>query len=70
MHVATAEWELEARLVTNHAVWSNLLTHYRSITDKQRMLLWMPAKRLARRFQSSTERDICAGSVNVLHTMT
>jgi hypothetical protein len=70
MHVATAEWELEARQVTNQAVWPNLLTHHRSITDKQRMFLWMPAKRLARRFHSLTERNICADPVNVLHTMT
>jgi hypothetical protein len=70
MHVATAEWELEARQVTNQAVWSNLLTHHRSITDKQRVLLWKPAKRLATRFHSLTERNTCAGSVNILHTMT
>ena len=70
MQVATAEWELEARQVTNQAVWPNLFTHHRSITDKQRMLLGMPAKRLAGRFHCLTERNTCAGSVNVLHTMT
>jgi hypothetical protein len=70
MYVATAEWELEARLVTNQEVWPNLFTHHRSITDKQRMLLWMPAKRLASRFHRLTERNSCAALVNVLHTMT
>jgi hypothetical protein len=64
MHVATAEWELEARLVTHQAVWPNLLTHDRSITDKQRMFLWTPAKRLARHSHSLGKRSTCAGSAH------
>ena len=70
MQVATAEWEHEARQVTNQAVWPNLFAHHRSITGKQRMLLRLPAKRLAERLHCLTERNTCAGSANVLHTMT
>lgn len=70
MQVATAEWEHEARQVTNQAVWPNFFAHNQSITDKQTMLLRLPAKRLAGRFHYLTERNTCAGSVNVLHTMT
>jgi hypothetical protein len=70
MQVATAEWELEALLVTNQAVWPNLFAHHGSITDKERIVLRLPAKRLARRFHCVTERNTCAGSVKVLHTMT
>jgi hypothetical protein len=70
MQVATSEWEPEARQVTHQAVWPNLFAHHRSITDKQRKFLRLPAKRLATRFHCLTERNTCAGLANGLYTMT
>jgi hypothetical protein len=38
MHIVNAEWGLEALLVTNQAVWPDLLTPGRSIIDKGMVL--------------------------------
>jgi hypothetical protein len=35
MHIVTAEWRLEALLVTNQAAWPNLSIPGRSIIDKE-----------------------------------
>src|SRR5271154_3398212 len=55
---------LEGLQVANQAVWPELFTLGRSIIDKRRMVLWGPAKRLARRSHSLGKRSTCAGSAH------